>query len=138
MAVFVLDNASVSIGGTDISSSVRSVSLSFSVEKQDATAMGANTRKNLAGLKDVSVSMELNQDMVDDGLDEDLWTLFDSRAATAVIIKADAGATSASNPRYYGNAVITGYAPIGGSVGDTAVSSLELAPAGDWNRATTD
>lgn len=138
MAIFVLDNAFVSIGGNDVSAYVRSVTLGFTVEKGDATAMGANTRKNLAGLKDVSLSVELNQDFVDDGLDEDLWTLFDARAAVAVIIKSDAGATSAANPRYYGQAIITSYAPIGGAVGDVAVAPLELAPAGDWTRAITD
>ena len=117
---------------------VRSVTINYSAEIQDKTAMGSNSRQRIAGLKDWSVNVEFNQDFGSSDYDKmmfanvgksstDLW--LDIRPTTAK--------GSATNPRYTGRCVQEGYTPISGSVGDLATHSVTFQCDGDMSRQVT-
>lgn len=118
MAVFVLTNAYVSVAGTEISTYVKSVTLEYKSELQDKTTMGNTTRARKGGLLDWTVTLELLQDFVDDGLDEDFFALVGQDAALA--IRPVNTTISTSNPEYQGTGVLEGYSPIGNAVGELA------------------
>ena len=134
MSETVLKNAFVSIAGNDISAYVKSVTLPLSAEMLDKTTMGDDTRNKIAGLKDWSLSVELNADYANGLLDSILFPLLGTEVA--VLVRPDAGAVSTSNPEFGGQAAFESYPPIGGGVGELAATSISLQAAGDLTRVT--
>ncbi len=135
MAEVVLTDASVTLGGTDLSDHVRSITLNYSAEPQDITAMGDSTRQRIGGLKDWSVSVEFNQDFASGEVDA---TVFSSVGSTLTFVgKPASGSVSTTNPSFTGTALLTSYQPINGSIGDVHTTTIELEAAGDLTRATS-
>lgn len=124
MATQIFKNGFVSINGNDLSSDVQSVEISRSVEQQDDTTMGDNTRSVKGGLKGWSATVTFVQDFANAALDSILDPLVGT--TVPIIVRPDAGAVSTSNPNYSGNALVASYNPIGGSVGDLNVCTVEL------------
>lgn len=135
MPVFVLKNAYVVINSVNLSSYVRSVTINYGAEMLEKTAMSANSKQRIAGLKDWSVDIEFNQDFAAATVDATLFPLVGA-AAFPIEIRPDAGAVSATNPKYTGNALLESYPPISGSVGELATVSITLQGDGDLTRAT--
>lgn len=128
MATEILDNAFVEYDGTDLSSYVKSVTLSYEVETGDDTAMGDDTRSSLGGLKNWSAEVEFNQDYDAGAVDA---TLFPKVGSSGTLtLRKDAGTASSTNPEYSGSAVLTSYPPLGGSVGDVHTTTASFVPGG--------
>ena len=87
------------------------------------------------GLKDWSISIDFNQDFGAGQLDSILWPLLGTKLA--FLVRPDSAAVSTSNPEWTGMAILTGYPPLGNSVGDLADGSLSLEGAGELARATS-
>ena len=135
MAEVVLTDASVTIGGTDLSDHVRSITLNYNSEPQDKTAMGDTTRERIGGLLDWSVSVEFNQDYAASEVDA---TLFSAVGTVVTFVgKPDSGAVASTNPSYTGSALLSSYQPVNGSVGDIHTTSISLEAAGALTRATS-
>lgn len=135
MAVFAFIDARVEINSVDWSDWVTSVTLNVEVEDLETTAMGQTFRSRIGGLKDGSIDIEFNNDFVDNGLDETLWTLLGT--LTDVKIRPTSDAIGTGNPEYSGNALVTEVNPLDGSVGDLAKRSLSWPTSGVWARATS-
>ncbi len=135
MAEIVLKDASVVINSVDLSNRVSSVTINYSAEILDKTAMGANSRSRIAGLKDFSIDVEFNQDYAANKIDATLFPLVGA-AAFAVVIKPTSGAVSATNPSYSGNVLLESYSPVAGAVGELSKVSVTLPGDGDLARAT--
>lgn len=128
MATTTLTNAFFEFDTVDLSSYVRSVTLSYEAETGDDTAMGDDTRSNLAGLYNWSIEVEFNQDYDASAVDD---TLFAKVGKTGTVkVRNDAGAISTTNPEFSGDAVLTSYPPLGGSVGDVHTTSASFVPGG--------
>lgn len=134
MASLVLTDAFVSFGGTDISSYIRSVSINYSAELVDETAMSDTTRINKGGLKNWSMEFESNADFTDNLLDEILFPLVGT--TFTVIVRPTSSAVGVSNPNYTGTGILESYSPLGQSVGELATSSFTVQSAGTLSRAT--
>lgn len=136
MASFVATDCFVSINGVDLSDHVKSVSLDYSAEMQDDTAMGDTTRSRTGGLKDWSASVEFHQDYASSKVDATLFTLVGS--ASTIIIRADNDdGVSETNPNYTGSATLESYNPAGAAVGEMASATASFVAAGTLTRATT-
>jgi hypothetical protein len=135
MATFVLTDAVVTVNAVDLSDWVTSVSISVEVDEQEDTAMGDTYRSRLGGLKDWTLDLEFNQDFASSAVDQTVWSLVGT--TTAVSVKSTSGATSATNPIYSGNVLVTEYSPVDGSVGDLATTSVSWPGAGTLSRATS-
>lgn len=134
MSVLVLKNAYVLINAVNLSDHVKSVTINYAAEIIEKTAMSANSKQRIAGLKDWSVDVELNQDFAAASVDATLFPLVGA-AAFAIEIRPDAGVVSATNPKYTGNALLEKYPPLSGSVGALATVSITLQGDGDLTRA---
>ncbi len=134
MAQTVFTNGFCSVAANDISSSVRAMTLNYSADTQEVTAMGDDTQINLGGLKNWSLEVELNQDFASSALDSILFPLLGT--SVAIEIRPDAGAVSTSNPKFTGSGIITDYPPLGGSVGDAETTKITIVSAASLVRAT--
>lgn len=129
----VFTNAYVLINAVDLSNHVKSVKLNYSAAMLDNTVMSNTTKSNQAGLKEWSVEVEFLDDYVAASVDATLFSLIGA-AAFAIEIRPDAGARSASNPGFTGNAVLASYDPISAQVGELASTSATLNSAGALSR----
>jgi len=134
MAKFVTTDYSVSIGGTDFSSSINSVTLDVSVEEQETTAFGNTSRTRIGGLKDGSVSLDFHQDFGSASVDETLWPLLGT--TVEIVILPTSAAVGATNPSYTFDALVTQYQPFANAVGELATLSVSWPISGDVARAT--
>jgi hypothetical protein len=135
MATAVLTDASFTIGGTDLSDHVQSITLNYEAEAKDDTAMGDSTRSNAGGLKAWNVDVTLFQDYAASETDA---TLFSSVGSLANFIgKASSEAVTATTPSFSGTALLQSYQPISGTVGDMHTITISLVSAGDLSRNTS-
>jgi len=134
MAKFVTTDYSITLGTTDFSSSLNSVTLDVSVEEQETTAFGNSSRTRIAGLKDASISLDFHQDFGADSVDATLWPLLGSTVEFTILPTSEA--VSATNPSYTGTALVTQYQPFANAVGELATLSITWPVTGDITRAT--
>lgn len=135
MASMVMTDAFVSLGGTDVSTYVRSVSLPYGAEMLDDTTMGDTTRINKGGLKTWQLDIEFQQDFTDNLIDEILFPLVGT-TFTVIVRPVASSVVGVSNPNYTGTGILESYQPIGQSVGDLGTSSVTIQSAGTLTRAT--
>ena len=133
MAKFVATDYSITIGGTDFSSSLAAVTLDTSAEEQEVTAFGDSWRTRTAGLKDGSVSLDFHQDFGASSVDATLWPLLGT--TVEIVIKPTSDAVGATNPTYTFDALVTEYQPFASSVGDLATLSVSWPVSGAVVRA---
>ena len=131
----VLKNAKVLLAGNDVSTDVTQVTITYSAQALDNTAMGQNSKTSLGGLFDWPVTLELFQDYSAAGLDSILFPLIGT--VITVEIRPDAGARSTSNPAFTGSALLESYEPITGQVGQMTKTKISLKPASDLARQTS-
>jgi len=137
MAKQVMLASMLLVGGTDISAYCSRIEFSVEAESKDSTTFGSGGwHEELSGIKSGTVSVTLKQDITVSGLDAILWPLFATQPTFEV--RMNNGARGTSNPAYTGNVNLRQYAPITGSVGDTAeTGSLTWPTTGAVTRATS-
>lgn len=134
MAKFVATDYNITIGGTNLSTSLAAATLDITAEEQDTTAFGSTYRTRIAGLKDASVTFDFHQDFGAGSIDATLFPLVGSLAT--VVIKPTSGTVSATNPTYTFTALVTQYQPFASSVGDLATLSVSWPVSGEVVRGT--
>lgn len=135
MAMMVLTAAYINITGPgDISNRCSKVELTVDVDEKDTTTFGSSGWKEcIGGLKSAQLALTLKQDPVDDGLDEDFWTILGTVAAFEV--RLSSAAVGAGNPKYTGSVLVKEWKPVNGSVGDLAELDLTFPVSGAVTRA---
>jgi len=132
MAIFVMTDAYVMIGGTDYSDWVKSVQFPINAELLDSTVMGATYRTRVGGLKDWTITVEFLQDFVDNGLDEVLFGLLGT--SVALKVRPTSGTISTANPEYQCDGVLESWSPLNNAVGELAGSSAVFRSNGAITR----
>ena len=133
MASFVLVDASVTIcaaGGSpvDLSDHCKSVTVDYSAESPECTAMGGTgTKQRLPGLKDWKIDVEFNQDYAAANVGLTLFPLLG--ALVDIDVCATSEVASATNPHYIGTGILTKYNPLSGKVGDVNITKCEVVAA---------
>ena len=135
MAAFMLNNASVSINGTDLSSAVTSITFSEEADQLETTAMGDDNRTMIGGLKSGTIDLEFNQDLAASNVQATIRALLGT--VTAIIVKSDAGSTAADNPQWTFNALVTEWPSINGTVGELATASVSWPITGAVTQAVS-
>lgn len=134
MAKFVATDYSITVNGTNFSTSLQSAELSLEADEQETTAFGGTWRERVAGLKTGSVTLNFYADFAAGALDAIVWPLVGSNAT--VVIKPTSGSTTATNPAYTAVCLVTGYSPFASSVGDIATTSVTWPTTGTVTRGT--
>jgi len=122
MPRIVLTNASVVFASSDLSSYVSSVTLSTSLDVIDTTSFGNSSRTRVAGLADNQVTIEFFQDFGSGLLEAIVYPTIGT--SVAMVIKPVAGTTTATNPQYAFNALVSEWQPLSGAVGELATASV--------------
>ena len=135
MARIVLTNASVTFASTDVSSYVSSITLSTSLDVVDTTSFGNTARTRVAGLADNQVTVEFFQDFGSGLLESVVYPTLGTSAA--MVIKPVAGSTTATNPSYSFNALVSEWQPLSGAVGELATASVTWPISGAITKATS-
>ena len=135
MARIVLTNASVTFASTDVSSYVSSITLSTSLDVVDTTSFGNTARTRVAGLADNQVTIEFFQDFGSGLLESIVYPTIGTSAA--MVIKPVAGSTTATNPSYSFNALVSEWQPLSGAVGELATASVTWPISGAITKATS-
>jgi hypothetical protein len=147
MARLVLTDAVVTLNATDISEYVTSVTLNTPEDVVETTAMSAvGARTRTSGLKDHSVTLELNNDFASGALEAVVQGIGIGNLAS-LTVKPTSDATSTTNPIYKadgtgtgaskaGQVLISEWTPLNGAVGELATVSVTWPVSGQIVRAT--
>ena len=135
MPRIVLTNASVVFASQDISSYVSSITLSTSLDVVDTTSFGSTARSRVAGLSDNQVAIEFFQDFGSGLLESIVYPTIGT--SVAMVIKPVAGTTTAVNPQFAFNALISEWQPLSGAVGELATASVTWPISGAITKTTT-
>ena len=134
MATLALVDAVVSVNAKDLSPDGVKVDLEYSADELEDTAFGDTTKSRIGGLKDWGGTFEFNQDFAaTPAPDVDLFAIVGT--VVAIAIKPTSAATSATNPDYQGNALVSSYKIFGQGVGELAMAVVTFVAAGDLTRA---
>ena len=136
MATLLFNDAAVSVNSKDLSPDGVKVDLDYSADELEDTAFGDTTKSRIGGLKDWGGTLEFNQDFAaTPAPDVDLFAIVGT--VVAIAIAPVSGTTTATNPDYQGNALITGYKIFGQGVGELAKAVVTFVAAGNLTRAVT-
>ena len=132
MAKLVLTNSNVTLGGTDISSYVASVTLTISVNEVETTAFGSGATTRVGGLQDNSVTLDMHQDY--SAIEGLVYPLIGS--TTSLVIKPNGTSVGTANPSYTMTPLVTEWTPVAGAVGELATASITWPISGTVTKAT--
>ena len=114
----------------DISQYITSISLNTSYDIIDTTGISTTgaARTRVAGLADNSVTIEFNNDYADNALEEIINGTTTTNGTVGLVVamqvKPTSAVTSASNPKYNFNALISEWQPLSGAVGELSTVSV--------------
>lgn len=116
----------------NLSDHCSSVTIESTAEEIDFTAFTASGYREFGqGFKDATITATFFQDFAAGNVDATLQPLYDAGGTFSVHVKADAIATSATNPRYsLTTARMFSYSPIAGGVGDASTMDATFRNAG--------
>ena len=133
MAKLVLTDTVVTLGGTDISANVASVTLSTSVNEVETTAFGQGAVTRVGGLKDNSITLSLHNDFsAVEGL---VYPLIGS--TSTIVVKPNGSSVGTANPSYTASAVILEWSPVNGAVGELNTVDVTWPISGTITKATS-
>jgi len=135
MAQIVLTDASITINSVDLSSRTNTVTLNYEKEAVETTAFGDSGRTYTAGLQNVTVDIELQQDFAASNVEATVFPLVGT--STTIVIKPTAAAVGAENPSYtVASTYLAAHTPVAGTVGELATTSLSFQ-GGTLTKATS-
>ena len=122
MAVFVLTDASVTINTVDLSSYVTNVTFTYEKDQVETTAMGATGHVYVGGLQNLSVAIEMNQDLAAGKVFDTLWSAVGSGTNTLIVKSLSTGTP---NPTLtVSNSFLPSAPVVQGATGDLAKTSV--------------
>lgn len=122
MAVFVLTDASVTVNTVDLSSYVTNVTFTYEKDQVETTAMGATGHVYTGGLQNLSVALEMNNDLAAGKVFDTLYAAVGSGANTLVVKSLSSGSP---NPILtVSNSFLPSAPVIQGAVGDLSKVSV--------------
>lgn len=138
MAQFgVWKNGHITVNGIDLSDHAREISLDTSVAELPSDVHGDNSARVVSGLEDWTITVTFLQDFAAAKVDATLRggsIGLVGHAPFNVIVGADAGTVTATNPRYSGNAILSSYRPFSGAHGVNLEAQATFRCAGNLTR----
>lgn len=131
----VITNASVSVGGVDLSSHIKKVTLSTKRNELETTTFGNTGKRRVAGLADSSIALEFNQDFSASTVEASIYSLLGATAT--VVVKPVSATVSATNPSYTMSVLVTEWTPLEAQVGELASASITWPVDGVITKATS-
>lgn len=133
MAKELIQDAIVTIAGTDLQNAITSVEISGDAETQDATGFGDPFRVFVVGFKNWTVNMNFHHDFADNGLNELLFGWWGTQQTMTV--RKQTGTISPTNPEYQGSVLFTTVPVFNANVGEISGGTITLQGTGLLTRA---
>lgn len=130
MSKIILTNASVTVNAIDLSNHASKVTVDTKRNQVDVTAFGATNTEYALGLGDATIAIDFFQDYAASSVDATLWAIYQGGTAVPIVVKADAGATSGTNPTYTMSGLLPDYTPLDGQVGAASTLSVTFINGG--------
>lgn len=137
MAVYCIATPQITINSVDLTDHLKDVSLTYEADELETTASGDTSKEFIPGLKSWKIDGTFNQDYAASNVDATLFPLVGA-APFPIILKPTSAATSATNPKFTGNCILTSYPPMSGAVGEVALAKFSLRGTGALTRAISD
>jgi hypothetical protein len=135
MAKIVLTNASVSIAGTDLSTSITNITLETKYDIIETTTFGNTAKTRVAGLADNQITLDFLQDFAASSVEATIYPLLGT--TQTIIVKPVSGTTTTTNPQYTVSALISDWTPLKGAVGQLSTASVTWPISGTIAKATS-
>ena len=135
MAVYMGNDASVTINSVDLSDHVAQISFTETSAELDSTAMGDSNVTRIGGLKDGSATIEFHADFAASEVYATLNPLLGT--TTTVLVVPTSGAVSATNPSKSVSCLVTEVPFVDHAVGDLATVSVTCPFSGAVTTATS-
>lgn len=126
MGKLVLRDCYITINGTNVSDHVNSVTVNLSKDDVETTSFSGGGRERVAGLKDDSFELNIQQDYGAASVDAVLYPLYDLESEFVIEVRPTSASVSATNPKYSGTCVLLEYSPLDGKVGDLSETKLKI------------
>jgi hypothetical protein len=143
MAVLVLTNAFISIGGTSIADHANSVNVNYEIDSIEVTAFGDSGHKFAGGLQNVTAEITLMQDFATNipagspstSVEALIYPLVGT--TTTVVVRATSAVKSTTNPEYtLTGTFLKSHTPVAGGVGELMKTVLSFS-GGTLAKATS-
>lgn len=134
---FVLRNCIIGFDGTDISNLIKEVHVDMAADDVDTTAMGAGGKGHLAGIRDDKFTFVAYSNFAASSLHSIVNGKFVAAGTIEVKVTASGSTLSATNPLFIGYCPILSYTPVGGAVGDAAMTTLDMPVSGTITVSST-
>jgi hypothetical protein len=105
MAKEVITGAFISVGGVDLSSMIKSVTVTQTAEEKDVTGFSQPAMARVAGLRDYEISIDWYGDYAASSVYATVQPLIGT--AATCIVKKNSGTTAATNPSFSGSFLVT-------------------------------
>jgi len=135
MAKLVLTNASVSIAGTDLSTSITNITLETKYDIIETTTFGNTAKTRVAGLADNQITLDFLQDFAASSVEATIYPLLGT--TQTIIVKPVSGSTTTTNPQYTVSALISDWTPLKAAVGQLSTASVTWPISGTITKATS-
>lgn len=123
MAVFLNNKVGVKINSIDLSDHVTSVTLNYTADELEVTAMGDTSHKFVKGLESGTLTVSFLNDTAASNVLATLNGAFGTTVA-AKLLQEKATAVSATNPLYTFDILVNNLTPINGGVGDIGTQDI--------------
>lgn len=123
MAVFLNNKVGVKINAIDLSDHVTSVTLNYTADELEVTAMGDTSHKFVKGLESGTLTVSFLNDTAASNVLATLNGAFGTTVA-AKLLQEKATAVSATNPLYTFDILVNNLTPINGGVGDIGTQDI--------------
>src|SRR5215471_8504955 len=120
MAISVLTNCMVLIGGVDLSDHATKVTITDNRASVDITAFGATNTAVTKGLGDASIAIDFLQDFAASKVHATLQPLIGATSTTSIEIRPTNAARSTTNPAALMSGLLMDYNMLDGQVGDAS------------------
>lgn len=128
MAITVLYDASVVINSVDLSDHVREVTIDDGVEEKDNTVMSNAAKSVTGGQRAWNIKVVFFQDYASAKVHATIRALVNT--TTTIVVKPLSSAAAATNPKWTGTAFVPKYNPIGATVGELQLITVDFKNAG--------
>lgn len=135
MATIVYRNAYLWINGVDYAADCAELSVTYSAEMLDETAMGDDTRIKKGGLKNWSIEATFHQDFSAAHVGANMFALVGT--TTCIEVRPSNTCTTSINPSFSGIGILENFPPMGGGVGSLLDTKASFQSAGTLSRASS-
>lgn len=131
MGKVVLRDASITVDGVDLSDHCTTVTVEDGAADVDATAFGSVYTSAVKGLRTAQITATFQQDFATGSVDATLNALNNQEEPFEVVVVPTSASVGATNPSYtLPEAMLLGYTPLSGGVGDLSTTDVTFSNAG--------